>query len=67
MQDYRKNAYMEADLQCSNTIQSMEKKLRTACHAADAKIDQALKVMLLLVLSSGHSPLFFVLFSRTIS
>lgn len=35
---------MEADLQCSNAIQSMEKKLRAACHAADTKIDDVLKV-----------------------
>lgn len=58
-EDYRKNAYMEADLQCSNTIQSMEKKLRTACHAADAKIDQALKVLDNLLTeyeSSCHGP-----------
>lgn len=58
---------MEADLRCSNTIQSMEKKLRTACHAADAKIDQAFKAMLLLVLSSGRSPLFFIFFFKTVS
>ena len=35
---------MEADLKCSNAIQSMEKKLRAACHASDAKIDDVLKV-----------------------
>ncbi|CAL8160504.1 unnamed protein product [Prunus armeniaca] len=27
---------MEAELQCSNAIQSMERKLRVACHASDA-------------------------------
>ncbi|CAL2263578.1 unnamed protein product [Prunus armeniaca] len=26
---------MEAELQCSNAIQSMERKLRVACHASD--------------------------------
>lgn len=44
MQDYKKNAYMEAELQCSNAIQSMERKLRAACHATDANIDKVVKV-----------------------
>ena len=44
MQDYKRTAFMESDLQCSNAIQSMEKKLRAACHASDAKIDNVLKV-----------------------
>ncbi|RVW95880.1 Guanylate-binding protein 6 [Vitis vinifera] len=42
-EDYKRTAFMEADLQCSNAIQSMEKKLRAACHASDAKIDNVLK------------------------
>ncbi|KAJ8431708.1 hypothetical protein Cgig2_005215 [Carnegiea gigantea] len=41
--DYKRNAYMEADLHCSNVIQSMERRLRAACHASDAKLHQALK------------------------
>ncbi|WVZ02337.1 hypothetical protein V8G54_023143 [Vigna mungo] len=41
--DYRRNAFMEADLQCSNAIQSMEKRLRAACNASDAKIDNVAK------------------------
>jgi hypothetical protein len=44
MQDYRRNAYMEADLQISNVIQSMEKRLRAACYASDASIDNVVKV-----------------------
>jgi len=36
---------MEADLQCSNAIQSMEKRLRAACNASDAKIDNVAKVI----------------------
>ncbi|PQQ19705.1 guanylate-binding protein 4 [Prunus yedoensis var. nudiflora] len=36
---------MEAELQCSNSIQSMERKLRIACHASDANIDNVLKVL----------------------
>jgi hypothetical protein len=44
MQDYRRNAYMEADLRNSNAIQSMEKRLRAACHASDANIDNVVKV-----------------------
>ncbi|XP_010245575.1 PREDICTED: guanylate-binding protein 1-like [Nelumbo nucifera] len=44
-EDYKRNAYMEADLRCSDTIQGMEKKLRAACHAPGAKIDDVLKVL----------------------
>ena len=35
---------MEAELRCSNAIQGMERKLRTACHASDANIDNVVKV-----------------------
>ncbi|KAK7327819.1 hypothetical protein VNO77_21911 [Canavalia gladiata] len=42
-EDYKRNAYMEADLQCSNAVQSMEKRLRAACNASDAKIDNVAK------------------------
>lgn len=45
LQDYKKNAFMEADLQCSKAIQSMEKRLRAACNASDAKIDNVAKVI----------------------
>ncbi|XP_061341556.1 uncharacterized protein LOC133287884 [Gastrolobium bilobum] len=44
-EDYKRNAFMEADLQCSNAIQSMEKRLRAACNASDAKIDNIAKVL----------------------
>ncbi|KAM1102910.1 hypothetical protein ACFX19_011681 [Malus domestica] len=44
-QDCKKNAYMEAELHCSNAIQIMERKLRTACHASDANIDNVRKVL----------------------
>lgn len=44
-EDYKKNAYMEAELQCVNAIQSMEGRLRRACHASDANIDNVLKVL----------------------
>ncbi|XP_027347044.1 guanylate-binding protein 1-like [Abrus precatorius] len=44
-EDYRRNAFMEAELQCSNAIQSMEKRLRAACNASDAKIDNVAKVL----------------------
>eukprot|EP00262_Sarcandra_glabra_P009405 TRINITY_DN23777_c0_g1_i1.p1 TRINITY_DN23777_c0_g1~~TRINITY_DN23777_c0_g1_i1.p1 ORF type:complete len:639 (-),score=165.98 TRINITY_DN23777_c0_g1_i1:163-2058(-) len=36
---------MEADLRCSSTLQSMEKKLRAACYVADAKLDRVVKVL----------------------
>ncbi|XP_015875127.3 uncharacterized protein LOC107411955 isoform X1 [Ziziphus jujuba] len=45
LEDYKRNAYMEAELRCSNAIQSMERKLRTACHATDANIDAVVKVL----------------------
>lgn len=45
IQDYKRNAYAEADLQCSNAIQSMEKRLRAACHASDANINNVVKVI----------------------
>ncbi|KAM1788555.1 hypothetical protein ACFX11_038829 [Malus domestica] len=36
---------MEAELHCSNAIQIMERKLRAACHASDANIDNVGKVL----------------------
>jgi hypothetical protein len=36
---------MEADVKCSNAIHSMEKRLRAACNASDAKIDNVAKVI----------------------
>lgn len=44
-EDYKRNAYMESDIRCSNAIKNMEKKLRAACHASDAKIDDVVKVL----------------------
>ncbi|RWR86501.1 Guanylate-binding protein [Cinnamomum micranthum f. kanehirae] len=42
-EDYKRTAYMEADLRCANGVQSMEKKLRAACHVPDAKLDNVVK------------------------
>ncbi|XP_057544659.1 uncharacterized protein LOC130823861 isoform X2 [Amaranthus tricolor] len=44
-EDYKRNAFMEADMQCSNAIQNMERRLRTACHSVDAKLEQVLKIL----------------------
>ncbi|KAJ7947028.1 Guanylate-binding family protein [Quillaja saponaria] len=44
-EDYKRNAFMEADLRCSDAILSMEKRLRAACHASDANIDNVVKVL----------------------
>lgn len=44
MQDYKRNVFLEADLQCSNIIQSMEKKLRAACQVPDVKYDTVIQV-----------------------
>ncbi|THG12325.1 hypothetical protein TEA_001512 [Camellia sinensis var. sinensis] len=58
-EDFKRDAFREAYLQCSNAIQNMEKELRTACHAPDAKIDNVLKVLDDLVAkyeASSHGP-----------
>ncbi|KAI3731766.1 hypothetical protein L1987_62955 [Smallanthus sonchifolius] len=44
-EDYKRNAFREAYLQCSNAIQSMEKELRKACQAPSTKLDDVLKVL----------------------
>ncbi|KAJ4980552.1 hypothetical protein NE237_031389 [Protea cynaroides] len=44
-EDYKRTAFIEAELKCSETIQNMEKKLRAACNIPDAKIDQVIKVL----------------------
>ncbi|KAL3643469.1 hypothetical protein CASFOL_014284 [Castilleja foliolosa] len=44
-EDIKKDAFREAYLLCTNTIENMEKQLRMACHAPDANIDNALKVI----------------------
>lgn len=36
---------MEADLMCTNVIQSMEKRLRAACNGSDARINNVAKVI----------------------
>ncbi|KAI8525565.1 hypothetical protein RHMOL_Rhmol13G0240300 [Rhododendron molle] len=55
-EDYKRDAFREAYLQCSNAIQNMEKELRTACHAPDAKIDSVLKILDDLVSKYEKSP-----------
>ncbi|KAI9198271.1 hypothetical protein LWI28_012830 [Acer negundo] len=42
-EDYKRNIFMEAEIQCSKAIQSMEKRLRAACHSSDANIDNVVK------------------------
>ncbi|OMO65258.1 hypothetical protein COLO4_31408 [Corchorus olitorius] len=58
-EDYKRNAFMEADMRCSNSIQSMGKRLRAACHASDASIDNVVKVLDALISeyeASCHGP-----------
>jgi hypothetical protein len=45
IQDYKKNAFLEADKQCSNTIQNMEKKIRVACSAPGVKVYAVIQVI----------------------
>ncbi|KAL9993965.1 putative guanylate-binding protein [Helianthus debilis subsp. tardiflorus] len=44
-EDYKREAFMKAYMQCSNAIQKMEKELRAACQAPAAKFDDILKVL----------------------
>uniref|UniRef100_K3YPH3 GB1/RHD3-type G domain-containing protein n=1 Tax=Setaria italica TaxID=4555 RepID=K3YPH3_SETIT len=44
-QDYKKNAFLEADKQCSNAIQNMEKKIRAACTAPGVKVSAVIQVL----------------------
>lgn len=49
MQDYKRNAFIEADIQCLNAIQNMERKLKAACQVDDAKIERVVIVCALTV------------------
>ncbi|KAK3207077.1 hypothetical protein Dsin_021123 [Dipteronia sinensis] len=58
-EDYKRNIFMEAEIQCSKAIQSMEKRLRAACHSSDANIDNVVKVVDSLITefeASCHGP-----------
>ncbi|KAK3156705.1 hypothetical protein QOZ80_2AG0110730 [Eleusine coracana subsp. coracana] len=44
-QDYKKNAFLEADKQCSAVIKSMEKKIRAACSAPGVKVSGVIQVL----------------------
>ncbi|KAH6829114.1 Guanylate-binding family protein [Perilla frutescens var. hirtella] len=44
-EDIKKDAFREAYLHCTKTIENMERELRTACHAPNAKVDTVLKVL----------------------
>ncbi|KAJ3702323.1 hypothetical protein LUZ61_006028 [Rhynchospora tenuis] len=58
-EDYKRNIYLEAELQCTNKVQTMETKLRAACHAPNAKLDdvvQLLDSMITEYESSSHGP-----------
>nr|CAB3460729.1 unnamed protein product [Digitaria exilis] len=44
-EDYKRNAFLEADLQCSNRVQSMESKVRAACNHPDAKLNDVVRLL----------------------
>ncbi|AQK92152.1 Guanylate-binding protein 2 [Zea mays] len=44
-EDYKRNAFLEADLQCSNRVQNMESKVRAACNRPDAKLDDIIRLL----------------------
>ncbi|CAF1916783.1 unnamed protein product [Brassica oleracea] len=43
-EDYKRNAFIERDLRCISTIQSMGKQLRETCHTSNANMDNIFKV-----------------------
>lgn len=45
MQDYKRSVFLEADKQCSDKIQSMEKKLRAACLAPGVRAASVIEVI----------------------
>ncbi|XP_072998704.1 uncharacterized protein [Typha latifolia] len=58
-EDYKRTAFLEADMQCSNAVQTMEKKLRAACNVPDAKVPGVIEVLEKLLSeyeSSSHGP-----------
>ncbi|KAK1412141.1 hypothetical protein QVD17_33144 [Tagetes erecta] len=58
-EDYKRNSFREAYLQCSNAIQNMEKELRKICQASSTKLDDVLKVLDQLVSkyeATSHGP-----------
>lgn len=44
-EEFKRSAFREAELKCTSILQNMDKKLRSACYASDAKLDQVLKVL----------------------
>ncbi|KAL3567371.1 hypothetical protein D5086_030022 [Populus alba] len=44
-EDYKRNEFIEADIQCLNAIQNMERKLKAACQVDDAKIERVVIVL----------------------
>ncbi|WVZ99601.1 hypothetical protein U9M48_044871 [Paspalum notatum var. saurae] len=44
-EDYKRKAFLEADLQCSDRVQSMESKVRAACNHPDAKLDDVIRLL----------------------
>ncbi|KAK3152840.1 hypothetical protein QOZ80_2BG0164220 [Eleusine coracana subsp. coracana] len=44
-QDYKRNAFLEADKQCSTVIKNMERKIRAACSAPGVKVSGVIQVL----------------------
>ncbi|KAJ4770225.1 Guanylate-binding protein [Rhynchospora pubera] len=58
-EDYKKSVFLEADKQCSDMIQRMDKKLRAACLAAGVRVASVIEVLETLLFeyeSSCHGP-----------
>ncbi|XP_020571439.1 guanylate-binding protein 3-like [Phalaenopsis equestris] len=44
-EEYKRSAFLAADLQCSRLIKTMEEKLRAACHVPNANVDDVVSVL----------------------
>ncbi|OAY84251.1 Guanylate-binding protein 2 [Ananas comosus] len=58
-EEYKRSAFLEADRQCSNAIQSMEKKIRAACLSPGAIVSNIIGVLESLLAeyeTSSHGP-----------
>eukprot|EP00249_Psilotum_nudum_P023424 c28867_g1_i1 orf=314-3514(+) len=44
-EEYKRKVYMEAEVKCSKAVESIDEKLRAACHSPAATLDQVLQVL----------------------
>eukprot|EP00252_Welwitschia_mirabilis_P006983 TRINITY_DN1796_c0_g2_i1.p1 TRINITY_DN1796_c0_g2~~TRINITY_DN1796_c0_g2_i1.p1 ORF type:complete len:846 (+),score=251.56 TRINITY_DN1796_c0_g2_i1:162-2699(+) len=44
-EEFKRNAFREAEMKCTSTIQDMDKKLHALCYAPNARLDQVLQAL----------------------